>query len=88
MAIDWEIPVIQDKEGEGFGFPSSLNPDTEGIRTKGYAVEDENTCVIKVDGELALKDAVSGTKKLSELSGSGGGVTEEFVIAMAVALGG
>jgi|WetSurMetagenome_2_1015567.scaffolds.fasta_scaffold1077254_2 hypothetical protein len=86
MAIDWEIPVIQDDNGDGHGFPSPLNPDSEGIRTKGYAVEDENTYVFKKDGEIAFADSINGQKKLSELSG-GGGVTKEFVIAMAVGLG-
>lgn len=77
----------QDIDGTELDYLPTEADESEDIPlVKGVAVEDKNTLVKKVDGELAFEDGVSGEKKLSELIGSGG-VTKEWVIAITTALG-
>lgn len=86
MAVDWEIPLINDNEGDEFGFSSPLDVLTEGIQAKAYAIEDTSHTIEISGNEITFNDPVNGIKKISDLGGSGG-VTKSFVIAMSIALG-
>ena len=72
MAVDWEIPLVQDKQGGAYGFPAPLDPATEGIKAKALGLEGETHIVEVLDNEVTFTDPVNGTKKLSELGGGAG----------------
>lgn len=89
MALDFYRPLKLEQNIDGTQIdtvPTEADESEDVPLVHAVAIGDKNTFVKKIDSEIVLQDGVSGEKKLSELTG-GAGVSQEFVVAMCVALG-